>query len=597
MARTDSRTLPESQVGPAEKLLELVLSSGAHLWHNRIGQTVQNAWRPLQLPKGRRYTLPRTAVQPGLYVPAAVTLYTKLIEIYQLNPELFAHFASYAIVETEWRDLKVACAALMLVQPRSGQPIRGEAGQVEFYDDDFRAVGEAMLLHYSTEADRSLSPKGVLRVAELLQTPQIAALNRRAGFGNQASAKAPLGRWPQAAQAWLRMREGNLPLLHGLIKAGYKELLKKLARKCGYKPESQAFFELLGWPQKQAPGGHRSIGMSGLNLQKRERFDGFSEAEICEWIVRDKLSFKDVVGRLPQGVGLTPAIMVTLLPSLSDKDLRMLTPTLESLGLLTEPAIKRRWDQAIASATDQRSINIVKNVRSQALRDKLSEAADNAAKKAVAAAVAETDLRLMFLIDKSGSMQGAIEESKEALSRILQGFPADKLHIATFDTMGTVLAAKAASRTAVQHMLAKVNAFGGTIHGSAIRAFFKKGIRIPATAQLLVIVVGDEDGEDPEKFAKVFGECGYEPSGIALILSMSNNRGNTVKGAAAALKVPFSEIAVAQFDDPYQVPRVLRALLDGAPPLSSKVAAKPQGGWVDKVMATPLLQKPAAAQR
>ena len=51
----------------------------------------------------------------------------------------------------------------------------------------------------------------------------------------------------------------------------------------------------------------------------------------------------------------------------------------------------------------------------------------------------------MFLIDKSGSMEGAIEQSKEALSRILAGFPPDKVHIATFDTMGTVLKPKAAT--------------------------------------------------------------------------------------------------------------------------------------------------------
>lgn len=29
--------LPEALMGPAEKLLDLVLSSSAHLWHNRPG--------------------------------------------------------------------------------------------------------------------------------------------------------------------------------------------------------------------------------------------------------------------------------------------------------------------------------------------------------------------------------------------------------------------------------------------------------------------------------------------------------------------------------------------------------------------------------
>ena len=99
--------------------------------------------------------------------------------------------------------------------------------------------------------------------------------------------------------------------------------------------------------------------------------------------------------------------------------------------------------------TDQRALHIVKNVRSKELREKLEEASDNAARQAVAEATAEADVRVMFLIDKSGSMEGAIEQSKEALARILAGFPVDKLHIASFDTVGTVLKPKASSRTAV----------------------------------------------------------------------------------------------------------------------------------------------------
>ena len=154
------------------------------------------------------------------------------------------------------------------------------------------------------------------------------------------------------ATRWLRVREQNLPMLQGLVKAGFKETLKRIARKAGYKPVSQAFFEVLGWKQKQAAAGHRSVGLEGLNLVKRERFDGLSEAEICEWIELERLSYKEVVGRLPKDMGLTPAIMAALLPSLSDRDLRILTPTLEELGLMSDPGIRGRWEKAVQTATD-----------------------------------------------------------------------------------------------------------------------------------------------------------------------------------------------------------------------------------------------------
>ncbi|MBL8915732.1 MAG: VWA domain-containing protein [Archangium sp.] len=579
--------LPEAQMGPAEKLLDLVLSSSAHLWHNRPGIEVNGTWaaRPR---KGAPRPKNAVDVEPGLHVSAAVRLYEKLLDIYRLNVDLMSHFASYALVETDWRDLKVATAALMLVQSRSGQPVKEDDGSVAFYDDDLRQLGEAMLLFYEKKSARMMTPKAILRVAQLLEEPQIAALNRKAGFGDPASKKAPLGRWKRVAQKWLEYREKNPAMLKGLVKAGFKETIKDLARKCGYKPENQSFFEILGWKQKQSAAGHRSVGLGTLKFEKQERFDGLSEAEICEAIETQRLTYKDVVGRLPKDVGLTPAIMAAVLPSLSDKDLRILTPTLEELGLMADAEIRARWEKAVSTATDQRALNIAKNVKNKEIREKLEEAADHAARAAVTEATKDVDVRVMFLIDKSGSMQGAIEQSKDALTKILAGFPAEKVNIATFDTMGTVLRPKAPTRAAVQHMLKGINADGGTVHGAGVRALHGADVRFPPGSRLVVIVVGDEAGEAGDQFARAFNECGYTVSAMAMLVSVAGHgaRGNTVRTCSAFMKVPFSEVNVAQFDDPYQVTRVLKALLDA--PVA--VGAAPQIGWVDRVMKTKLLE-------
>ena len=45
------------------------------------------------------------------------------------------------------------------------------------------------------------------------------------------------------------------------------------------------------------------------------------------------------------------------IPSLSDRELRLLTPTLESLGLFADDAVRARWEKAVATATDQRALN------------------------------------------------------------------------------------------------------------------------------------------------------------------------------------------------------------------------------------------------
>ena len=81
--------LPEAQLGPAEKLLDLVLSSSAHLWHNRPGIEVGGQWQP-RPKKGTPMPKQARAVTPGLHTAAARALYTRLLEIYALNAELMA---------------------------------------------------------------------------------------------------------------------------------------------------------------------------------------------------------------------------------------------------------------------------------------------------------------------------------------------------------------------------------------------------------------------------------------------------------------------------------------------------------------------------
>src|SRR5687768_15618124 len=155
---TTARTpLPESQMGPAERLLDVVLGGSAHLWHNRPGIEVDGQWKPAKSAKGPGAIA--KAIQPGLHVAAAVNLYRRLLDIHKLNADLMAHLASYALVETDWRDLKVACAALMLVQTRSGAPVKDDDGSVAFYDDDHRRIGEAMVLWYQKKSNRMLTPK------------------------------------------------------------------------------------------------------------------------------------------------------------------------------------------------------------------------------------------------------------------------------------------------------------------------------------------------------------------------------------------------------------------------------------------------------
>ncbi len=124
------------------------------------------------------------------------------------------------------------------------------------------------------------------------------------------------------------------------------------------------------------------------------------------------------------------------------------------------------------------------------------------------------------------------------------------------------------------------------MHTSAVQALNRDGMKVPAGAKLVVIVVGDEAGEAGSSLAQCFRQLGYQPAAIALLFS-GTSRGSTVRDCARDLGVPYSEVTVNQFDDPYHVPRVLRALLD-APVMPGAVA-----GLVERIMKTPLLEPPA----
>jgi hypothetical protein len=133
-------------------------------------------------------------------------------------------------------------------------------------------------------------------------------------------------------------------------------------------------------------------------------------------------------------------------------------------------------------------------------------------------------------------------------------------------------------------MLAPIKADGGTIHGAAVQALHRDGVRVPAGAKLIVIVVGDEAGESGSSFANAFRTLGYEVAAMAMIHAGARG-GATVRDAARDLAVPFSEVKADQFDDPYHVTRVLRALLE-----APVAAAIPTPGLVEKVMSTKLLE-------
>lgn len=589
----EARRIAET-LGPAERLVQLIINFPDHLWHNRPGVIRNGKWKAatrkeIDDHKKNGRVSGGEFRQSGPNIEAIEQVYGALADIWTANNELAARLASYVMKETDWRDMKVVCAAFMLVQNRSGEPITAEENGkkvVLFHDDDYREVGDAMIKRYERGSNRMMNPKLIHRVGEVLSLPGVVTMNRTLGFGNMLKRKPFTGRYYKSVTDWLEFRETNPTMLEGLKKSGYAKTVQSLARMTGYKPKSKRFFEVLGWKQKQAAEGHRSIGLTDLQIRKLS-FEGRSEREICELIQMEKPGWKQVMGMLPKNVGLTPAIFVAMLDQFSDKDLTILTPTLEELGLLKHEPIRQRWQEAIDKQEDQRARNIAKNLRDRELAGKLQASADAAVTKAVAAATREADIRIMFIIDTSASMQGAIETSKEALSMLVQGFPPEKLHISSFNTVGTLLKLRHHSSAGVQQMLKGIRAGGGTIYSSGVRVFHENKVAFPPGAELVLFAVGDEAGELPALFAQNLKQWNYVPKAIAHIVNVANDshRGTTVRQAAEYLGVPYTEVNVQQFTDVYQVQRTIKAVLEAQP-------YREKGSMIEKIMQTELLAAP-----
>jgi hypothetical protein len=151
----EARRIAES-LGPAEKLVQLINNFPDHLWHNRPGVVRNGKWKAATRKEVEEH---RTSGRvrdgdfraPGPYPEALERVYGTLADIWQANNELAARLASYILKETDWRDMKVVCAAFMLVQSRAGEPVAEEQNGrkvVLFTDDDYRDVGQAMIKLY-----------------------------------------------------------------------------------------------------------------------------------------------------------------------------------------------------------------------------------------------------------------------------------------------------------------------------------------------------------------------------------------------------------------------------------------------------------------
>ena len=610
----------KENLGPAEMVINTLLNITQHMYHGRPGFVVKDTksatgvrWSPVthkvedgkkvvyNLSKvGRKTVKTRVGVadkdgvirnnnhkigeyrKPGIFPEVAAWMYKQATDVYQMDNEFAAKWASYAY-DQDHRDLKVILAALMLVQNRCGDAVR-ENGEIVFYDEDYRDVGEAMLLLLSRKDKKDLNPKLLLRIHDVLCLPEVAKINRELGFGNSAR-KPFLGRYNKAVEKWLRFREDNPKLLEGLVKGGMRRTVMELARRIGYKPTSEKFFDVLRWKQAQSKDGRRNMSI-GKEVAEAESWSDLTETEICQKIMAEKPSYKRIVGLVPKKVGITRAVMAATVEAkcLSDKDLIILAPTLEALGLLDDPEVKIVWEQALSRATDMRAANIASRVTHKATKEKLEEAADTAMKEALKEDI--KDIRAYVMVDVSGSMSRAIEEAKPYIAKFLQGFPPENVHVCVFNTVGRLVTIKHASGAGVTQAFMGIRAGGGTDYGAGVRCL--QQFQPKENEDSLFLFVGDQGAND---FAPAVRNSGLRPMAFGHV-QVGDSYRLAVENTAKKLEIPCFLIDKSTFDDPYAIPRTIRNLVASTPVNRVVGQRAHRKSLVEQIMEYKLLEKP-----
>jgi hypothetical protein len=225
-------------------------------------------------------------------------------------------------------------------------------------------------------------------------------------------------------------------------------------------------------------------------------------------------------------------------------------------------------------------------VKSKDVQEQLQGAADTALQKTMETAT--RNMRIYVFIDISSSMEGAIEKAKALLGKFLQGFPVDRTHIATFNTVGRVIEIKHASAAGVSQAFKGFSASGGTSHGAGVLALAPFPPK--DDEDTLFIIVGD--GGENVSFHTYVEQSKLRPMAFGFLMLPGQNYGAPEK-TAAQLGIPCFKIEQNTFDDVYAIPRTIRALVAATPVGAvARAAASPRVTLVETILKTDLLNKP-----
>ncbi len=199
---------------------------------------------------------------------------------------------------------------------------------------------------------------------------------------------------------------------------------------------------------------------------------------------------------------MTPMVLAALIDVMTPQEVINNIASLKRRGALDNPDIKALVDEKLKSARKDKRVSAYKAkvaVQAAGATGELADALDDVTEAQIKQAGAITR-KTALLIDKSGSMQVAIEVGKQ-LGAMVSAICEAELHTFAFDTVSYAIEPKGSSLADWEAALAGINARGGTSCGVTIDWMRRKKILVEQ-----IVMVTDEDENTAPTFVKAYEE-------------------------------------------------------------------------------------------
>jgi hypothetical protein len=289
-----------------------------------------------------------------------------------------------------------------------------------------------------------------------------------------------------AVEYYLRKREADAVFFdRAALRA--RKAMKKLYAGLHIKPSERADAILF----KNDPP------QDSLAYKLKELVKAESPAEQARLVVEYKIPYTIAVGAITR---ITPTVLVALINAMSPQELINNMKSLKARGAMDHPEVKALIDNKLEEAQSDTRVSAFKARVAADAADVDAETAQRLAK------ITDEQVKkrgriarpTALLVDKSGSMENAIEIGKRIASMI-SGIAEGGLYVYAFDTMPYAVQAAGTELSDWEAAFRHIRAGGATSVGCGMEA-----LRLKKIAVEQIIIVTDEQENTPPYFMSAY---------------------------------------------------------------------------------------------